>query len=180
MHLIYAVLAIMLVGVFSMNMHRSMHQAQHKMVLNEVTTELTGAAYDVLEHIGRQPFDENTNEQKISPLVYPIITAENQLTQAGGAEWGTCTSLSVTADTCDDLDDFDGVATTVVVDGFQYDVEIDVAYVDPANPNSLPGTRTYAKQVAVTISNTYIRVGGQPLEVTIKRVFTYNRHTQSP
>lgn len=178
MHLIYAVLSILLVGLFSMNMFRSMHHVQNKMVVNEVVTELTGAGYDVLEFIGRRPFDENTDESKITPLTYPVINGTNQLTAK--VDFEGCTALAVSNPACDDIDDFDGLTVTVGVDGFQYEISIAVNYVDPLNPDTPAAGKTFAKEVALTITNPYLLVGGQPLEVKLKRVYTYNRHITAP
>lgn len=177
MHMIYAVLAIMLVGLFSLNMHRSMHQSQNRMVVNEVVTELTGAGYDVLEFIGRLPFDENTDESKKDPLEYPVINGPNQLTPVGN--FGGCAALALVPDDCDDIDDFHNVPdVTIDVDGLEYDVEVAVRYVDPLNPETASAGNSLAKEVALTITNTYLLVGGDPLQVNVKRIFTYNRHTQ--
>lgn len=178
MHLITAVLSVLLVGLFSTNMFRSMHRTQNKMVLNEVVTALTGAGYDVMELIGRLPFDENTDESKITPLTYPVVTGTNQITAK--ANFGGCAALAVSNPSCDDIDDFDGLIVTVDADGFEYEVSIDVRYVDPLNPDTPAAGITFAKEVALTISNPYLLVGGQPLEVELKRVFTYNRHVTSP
>jgi hypothetical protein len=178
MHLIYAILAILLVGLFSMNMHRSMHHTQNSMVVNEVVTQLTGAGYDVLDLIGRQPFDENTDESKQTPLTYPVIGNTGQLTPK--ADFGGCTALAVWTSGCDDLDDFDGLTIEVDVDGFQYETSIAVGYVDPLDPDSPSGGNSYAKEVTLTISNPYLLIGGQPMEVDLSRVYTYNRHTSSP
>ncbi len=179
MHLIFAVLSIMLVGLFSMNLHRSMHQSQNRMVVNEVVTALTGAGYDVLELIGRLPFDENTDESKKDPLEYPVITSTNQLTPA--AEFGGCTALALSNPACDDIDDFHGIPTfTVTADGLEYEIDIVVQYVNPDSPDTPAGGNSYAKEVALTITNPYLRVGDQPLQVNVRRVFTYNRHTTAP
>jgi len=179
MHLIYAVLAIMMVGLFSLNMHRSMHQSQNRMVVNEVVTELTGAGYDILELIGRLPFDENTDESKQSPLEYPVINFTSELTPA--AQFGGCTAVALEDPACDDIDDFHGIPTfTITVDGLEYEADVAVQYVDPVNPDTPAGGNSYAKEVELTITNPYLLVGGQPIQVNVRRVFTYNRHTTAP
>lgn len=177
MHLIYAVMSIMLVGIFSTNMFRSIHQSELRMITNEVLTELTGAGYDVLEFIGRRAFDENTDESKIDPLVYPVITTVGQLTSIAG--FGGCDSFTLAPPGCDDIDDFDGVTADVTLGAFVYEVEVDVRYVVPttAAPSASP---TYAKEVTLTLTNPYVLIGADPLQVTVSRVFTYGRHTTSP
>ena len=180
MHLLYALLAMLLVALFSLNMQRGIHATEQQMIVNEVATQLTGVGVDVLEHIERTPFDENTDESKQVPLEYPVITGTGQLTPDGGAQWGGCTSLALSDPSCDDIDDFDGVSVDVDVDGLVYTVEVAVQYVSPATtPATLApsGAQTYAKEVTLTISNPYLLLGGTPLQVELKRVFTYNRHT---
>ena len=177
MHLLYALLSIMLVGLFSTSMFRSIHHSENKMVLNEVLTELSGAGYNVLEFIGRRAYDENTDESKIFPLVYPVITGTGQLTAA--ADFGGCASLTYANPTCDDLDDFDGLVVTVTEGGLEYNVSIDVQYVDPLTASPSLG-KAFGKEVTLTITNPYVLVGGAPLEVSLSRAFTYDRHIQSP
>ncbi len=177
MHLIYAVLTIMLVGLFSNSMFRSIHRSEVKMVLNEVMTELTGTGYDVLEFIGRREFDENTDESKMSPLVYPVISTAAELTAT--ADFGGCSSLTYSNPACDDIDDFDGLAVDVTTSGLTYSINVDVQYVDPLTAAPSIG-KSYAKEVTLTLTNPYLLVGGAPLEVTLFRVFTYDRHTTSP
>ena len=179
MHMIYAVLAIMLVGIFSMNMHRSMHHSQNKMVVNEIVTELTGAGYDMLEMIGRLPFDEHSDETKKSPLTYPVITTPGQLTPPGS--FGGCTAINIEVTACDDIDDFHGIPTfTIDVDGLEYEADVNVRYVLYNDPDTPAGAQSYAKEVRLTITNPYLLIGGDPLEVNVRRVFTYNRHTTAP
>lgn len=178
MHLIYAVVAIMLVGLFSMEMSRSIRHAETKMVLNEVLTQLSGAGYDVLEFAGQFPFDENTDESKQTPLQYPVITSVGELTAL--ADFGGCVGLVFTDPTCDDLDDLDDLQVVVDVDGFEYTVTIDVRYVNANNPDQVYVGKSFAKELALTITNPYLLVGGQPLQVTVSRVFTYNRHIKAP
>lgn len=173
---LYGILAIMLVMFLSLNVVRGTTSTQQKMILNEVGTLLTGIGMDVLDHIERKPFDRATDESKTAgPPTYPMVTVAAQLTGENTGEWGTnaCAGFLL----CDDIDDFDGQTVTRDLDGLVYTVEIEVHYVDAATFADSGGTKTFAKEVTVTISNPYLTIGDDPLEVAISRVFTYERIT---
>jgi hypothetical protein len=177
--LIYAILAILLLMFLGLNMTRGQLRTQDKMVVNEVATELSGVAYSVLDFIGRRPFDERTDESKITPpIVYPVITSTSQLTPA--ANFGGCTSMALVAVQCDDVDDYHLLTGSTTVGGLTYSYAISVRYVNPANPSQAAGSQTYAKEVSVTVQNPYLTMNGAPLPVVMRRVFSYNRHTTAP
>lgn len=174
MQVIYSLLAIMLLGLFSLNMLRGIHFSQNDMVENEVATQLTSIGTDVLEFIGRTAFDENVDESKISPLSFPIVTNAGQLTTT----FGGCTALEIVNPTCDDLDDFDGLVVTRQAVDLPYTVTIAVRYVDPNNPTQALSP-SFAKEVRLTITSPLLTVNDTPIPVTLTRVFTYNRITST-
>jgi hypothetical protein len=177
--MIYGILAILLIVFLGLNMQRGQLQTQDRMVVNEVATDLSGVAYSILDFIGRTPFDENTDESKVpQPVEYPVITSTSQLTAA--ASFGGCGSLTLVPEDCDDLDDFHGLTGTRTVGGLDYTFAVTVRYVDPANPNTVVGAPTYAKEVAVVVQNPYLTLNGAPMPVRMTRVHTYNRHVDIP
>lgn len=184
--LIYGILAILLIVFLGLNMQRGQLRTEERMMVNEVATDLSGVAYSILDFIGRTPFDELTDESKRGqPVVYPVITSPTGLTAA--ASFGGCTTLfsatpptdrfALVNPTCDDVDDFHGLAGAIVVGGLSYDFTIAVRYVDPANPATASGVNTYAKEVEVIVQNAHLTSNGAPMPVSMRRVFTYNRHT---
>jgi hypothetical protein len=175
--LIYAILAILMLMFLGLNMTRGQLRTQDKILLNEVATELSGVAYSILDFIGRRPFDENTDESKVpQPVEYPVITDVSELTAENN--FGGCTAMALVDPTCDDIDDFDGLTGTTTVGGLTYSYVVNVRYVNPANPATTSGGNpTYAKEVEVTVQNPYLTMNGAPLPVTLRRVFSYNRHT---
>ena len=180
MHLLYALIAVMLVGLFSMHMLRGIRDVQTDMWQNEVLTQVTGVGLDVLEHIVRQPFDESTDESKQDPLIYPVINSPVMLTAE--AFFGGCgNSLDYVNPACDDIDDFDGTEINAEVEGLPYTITVNVQYVNPNAPaTSTGGVKSLAKEVELTITTPLLQAGGQPIQMTMSRVATYNRHLQAP
>jgi hypothetical protein len=172
-HLLYALTALMMVVLFAQNMQRGVLSGELRMEFNEVRTQMTGAAIDVIDDIDRQnvAFDRLTREVGMEPSDFPLVTSASQLTPEDS--FGGCSDFAL----CLDVDDFDDMILTRRVGDFIYDISIDVHYVDEANPNSQTGYQTFAKEVAVTVSHPAIVVGRDPLMVTIRRVFAYNRIT---
>jgi hypothetical protein len=178
MQLVSTIAAILLVGLFTIHMSTGIRQVQNDMWQNEALTQVTGIAEEVIEYILHRPFDENTDESKIDPLSYPVITSASQLTAA--ASFGGCTTLDLVDPTCDDIDDFDGLTFTRSVENIPYTVEVAVQYVNPSDPSEASAAKTVAKEVTLTISTPLIQVGGNDFEIKISRVATYNRHMTAP
>ncbi len=176
MQAFYGLIAMAIVALVGLTMQRSINGNQQRIVVNEVATDLSGVAVEVLEHIGSKAFDARTDTNKVT--VFPAVTSASQLTSPTDAtEWGACTNYQL----CEDIDDFDGMMLTRNRDGLEYQITIDVEYVDPDNPDT-PSGKSYAKAVEVAVSNPYMKVGSSntPLTVNMYRVFTYQRSTKTP
>ena len=65
-------------------------------------------------------------------------------------------------------------------DGLTYQIEVEVAYVDPLAPTVQTGSPTFAKEVRLTITTPDFVIGNNPLEVELSQVYTYNRITTTP
>jgi len=138
---------------------RTTRKTADRIVFNEMTTQASGVAVDALEAIGRRPFDAVTT-----------VESPDDLTDPG--EFGGCDLFEL----CADVDDFDGLTFRRTVEGFEYEVEVDVWYVDPDSPGSdTPTGPSYAKQVRVRVTNPHIFVGdpSNPLEIEMHRTYTY-------
>ncbi len=171
MQVFYALIAMLLLALLSLTLQRGTHSAERRQIVNEMTTQLVGVGIDVVEHIGRQPFDSQTDSNKVATV--PPVTNANQLTPKGS--FGGCTDYN----SCEDVDDFDGLAITRIVDGLQFDVQIEVNYVDELTPDNQPGYNTFAKEVRLTISSPYLYITkSTPVSVQIARVIAYDRTTK--
>ncbi len=175
---LYGFIAIGLVMLLSLNLLRAATSTEQRMILNEVATQVTGIAVDLMEHLGNKAFDENTDETGIEPSDFPLVTSPSMLTPDNGPDWGGCPSLY--DNTCNDIDDFDGMTIERDVEGLAYRAAIEVRYVNETSPNTTSGVSTYAKEVVITVTTPAYRhllIGGAPLEVRLSRVFAYKRIT---
>ncbi len=176
MQVFYAIIAMTLIALLSITLQRGTHGAFRKKVVNEVATQLTGVGVDVLENIGRKWFDSQVDTTTIP--IFPPVTDPAQLTPKGG--FGGCTNYNAPGPACDDVDDYDGMSISRDVDGILYNVDIEVNYVDEANPDYQPGTNTYAKEVQLDISSPYLYFNdpSNPLTVRMTRIFTHQMTTK--
>ena len=67
-----------------------------------------------------------------------------------------------------DVDDFHNFNQTIYVQGIDFQVSIEVIYINDSDPTSPAGTKTYFKKMAVTVNSGYL-----PGSITFKQVFSY-------
>ena len=180
MQVIYAFIAILLLALLSLTLQRGIHSTERRQAVNEVSTQLTGVGIDVLEYIGRHPFDFEVDTTRADfPMWrddFPYATDPSDLTPTISSEYGGCLDYYA----CDDVDDFDGMTITRTVDGMDFSVDIHVEYVNELTPDVKPGSQTFAKEVRLEISSSslYLRSPANPLTVEISRVFAYDQPTR--
>ncbi len=180
MQVIYAFIAILLLALLSLTLQRGIHSTERRQIVNEVSTQLVGVGIDVLEHIGRKPFDYEVDTTRADFALwrddFPYVTDATDLTPTSAAEYGNCLDFY----TCDDVDDFDGLSITRTVDGIDYLVDIFVDYVTESTPDVAPGVQTFAKEVRLEIrsSTLYLSSPADPLTVVISRVVAYDQSTR--
>ena len=58
--MIYSVAAILLLGVAFLNINQKVHGTDERMMFSELTLEMTGVGAEILDEIGKRPFDANT------------------------------------------------------------------------------------------------------------------------
>ncbi len=167
--MIYAVIAVLIAGMLNYFVLVGSKAVEGRQYQNEILTQVSGVAHEVLDQIGARPFDARTDT-----LLYPDPPSGPQELTAESYFGGECDPYL----NCLDIDDFHG-KTMVIQRGTSYSVTVDVKYVDELDPTMLAGTQTFAKLVTLTIENTYIRdpVEDKPWAINISRVYTYLRTT---
>lgn len=174
---LYALMALALLSMVTLNMQRGTTNTQQRQIFNEVSTQVTGVASEVFDHIGRRGvyFDKYISDTRTtfptcgrvtSPAVF---TAEAAFVAAG--------SYATSAY----IEGFDGMTDVPVDrDDIQYLVDMEVRYVDPVTlaPSATP---TFAKEVTLTISSPllFLRTPNNPVDVTMSRVFEYDVVTKA-
>lgn len=202
MHLLYSLIALMLVGVLALNSMRTATHAEQRILSNEIMTQVTGVADEVFDHAAGYWFDHAVDESRsaIQPPIFPLIEAHqtNLLTATSAVPgatvdgWGGCTDAIYAQDTnmgqrrlqntarpltCDDVDDLHGLSIEMERDGLTYDVAVAVEYVLPTDPTVVSSSPTFAKRLTLTITSADYEIGGSPLEVVLSRAFMYDRVT---
>jgi hypothetical protein len=180
MQVIYAFIAILLLALLSLTLQRGIHSTERRQIVNEYSTQLVGVGIDVLEHIGRKPFDYEVDTTRADFSIwrddFPYATDPTDLTSSASAEFGNCGDFYV----CDDIDDFHGLTFTRTVDGFDYTVSVFVEYVSESSPDVKPAVQTFSKEVRLEISSSglYLSSPSEPLTIVLARVFAYDQATR--
>jgi hypothetical protein len=162
---LYALTAIFLVAILSMTMNRTIHGSETRMVLHEVSAQVTPIAADLFDLIGSLPYDAATQSgvmvrqlSRLSPVIAPSTFCDAVLSP------GSCLVMN----------DLHGQKVTRDVKGLTYEIAIALEYVDPQPP----ANTSYKKKATVTITNPHItRANGTPLEMVFTRMFVYPRVT---
>jgi len=170
----YGVLGLTAAALVSFSLMRSPGSSSDELISNEVVMHMLYVGQDVLEDISQEslPFDGNVNAYgTVRPVSYTVVRDPSQLTAYGA--FGGCGAIA----TCDDLDDLDGLSFVQESDGVQYEVSIEVRYVEPTAPYAASTVPTFAKQLNILVSTPSITIGGRPLTVGYARVFKYDTAT---
>ena len=138
-----ALLAMMLVGLYSVNQSRRAARINARMIRNEVESIAESAAMDRLEHIGTKAYDEATKDDD---------------DEVGSA--GALTAAPFAPDTPDDdIDDFheSSQIDTVQIGShvLRFKVYTTVSYAQESDPN-MPvagGTKTKYKRVRASVQS---------------------------
>ncbi|GMQ83015.1 MAG: hypothetical protein BMS9Abin05_2487 [Rhodothermia bacterium] len=160
---ILAILALMLVGTFTLAQHRGTIATYNELVDDELEIAASGVALHVMELIGHRAFDARTMPTEINQKGLPAGSAEFTSTSAFGRQGSSCDLDEPFKDVilCTDLDDADmapGEWQDVpfrLKDGKElgFDVRVEVFYVDLSDlDKALPaGQVSFHKKVVVRV-----------------------------
>ena len=177
MQVLYAFIAMLLVALLSLTLQRGMHSTERRQIVNEISTQLVGVGIDAIEFVGRHPFDSevDTNDAVVKAKGFPYVSDATELTASGS--FGGCADYYA----CGDMDDYDGMTVSMNVDGLEYEVSIEVRYVQDSNPDNTSAVQTFSKEVRLEISSPYLYLSNpsNPLTVVVARVYSYDQPTQA-
>lgn len=173
---LYGLIALALVSMLALNMHRGTTSTQHRQVFNEVATPVTGVGVEVFDHIARDSvyFDKYVYDTRNTFPTCGRTTSPDVFTPEGGfvpaASYGTSRYI----------EGFDGMTDVPIErDDIQFFVDIAVRYVDPVTLAPV-ATPTFAKEVTLTISSPLLFLGTPetPVDVTMRRALQYDTVTK--
>lgn len=173
--LIYSITAIFVLGIAFLNVNQKVLGSQDRMMFSEIALEMTSIGTELLDEIGKYPFDTGTTSG--------LAVAPTDLSD--GTAWGT--------GACDpDHPDFEGCVTisdfhtktasrteTRVYKGVTTSVpytipSISVAYVSETAPHDPSASATFAKEVTIVVETpALIDYNGDPVSIEMSRVYMY-------
>jgi|SRR5690606_16244420 len=170
---LFALLAVMILGIFSLQMNRTIFAGEQKMILNEVETLATGVGTELLEEIGARPYTVGTEGVILSEEAKGSLPAKGDFCGACGC------NPDASFSGCFFITDFDGAKATRERNDIEFEVEIDVNYVLENDPAVISGTQTFSLRVDLTITSPLLYVGtpDNPLIYRMSRVFTHPQVT---
>ncbi|HEY5564002.1 MAG TPA: hypothetical protein VIL33_00335 [Rhodothermia bacterium] len=173
---IYALAALVIAAILSFQFLLGSRTANSRVHSNEILTQVSGVATEIIEDIGSRAFDNRTRED----LFETSPDSAGELTDP--ADFGTLSPYSMEEcdSLCMDIDDYHGQIFQAEHDGIDFEVGITVRYVDPDNPETVSGGKTFAKEVILGITNPNIYREGNPdslITIEVGRVFTYFKTT---
>lgn len=173
--MIYSVAAILLLGVSFFHVNQKVHGTDNRLLFSELTTEMTSVGAEILDEMGKRPFDANT----VSGLMIPVA----DLSASPRPAVSTCDPDDPDYQGCATIGHFHGKTATRnrprVHSGTTYNVpynvtSIEVEYVTEAPPHTVTTSRTFAKEATIRVSTPALVDGsGDPYEIEMKRVYMY-------
>ena len=129
-----------------------------ELVSNKAVIEATALAEGTFEEIRSRSFDEETVSNPIDQA--NLLTTPFQLGK-DGAENGHASY--------DDIDDFNNDITTYNASGMgDFEVRVNVYYVEEDDPDYDSTTQTFLKRVRIRVTNNYL-----PTELIFNRLISY-------
>src|SRR5690606_29163818 len=115
-----ALLAVMILGIFSLQMNRTIFSGEQKMILNEVAVQATGVGAELLEEIGAKPYAHGVAERAFSENDINSLPEKGDFCGACGC------NPDANFNGCSFITDFDGATATRVRNDIEYNVDIEV------------------------------------------------------
>lgn len=143
--------------VLMVNYYNANSFQQSAAYYNEAVITATGIGQSLLDEIKSKAFDEKT--------ILASVDDPANLTLSGslGPEAGESNS-----NLYDDLDDFNGYTQVVPTSRLgDFTVRSKIIYINPDNPSSYSSTQTFAKNVQVWVSNTYLGTDSLSLNLIV-------------
>ncbi|HSD63628.1 MAG TPA: hypothetical protein VLB50_07510 [Ignavibacteriaceae bacterium] len=142
-HQILTIACIVLFSVLVLNFYSSNTQKILQMHSSKSIIVANGLAQSLIEEIQTKAFDEKTINKPVWNTA--SLTSTGILGKDSGENLNT---------QFDDIDDYDGYTKSIDIDKVgEFEMSVDVFYVEQLNPDVPSSTQTYSKMVKVNISN---------------------------
>lgn len=167
---LYGLLAMMMVALLTLTMNNAIHSNGSRMMMNEVSSQVTPIADEIFEQIGQYPYDSATLSGQF------ITDPASMLADADAFGSASCDPNN-RYEGCEKMHDLHGTTALREVDGMPFEIDIEFEYVNDSDPTQASSIPTFSKKVTLTITSPYIYVGSSadPLQIALTRVYSYPR-----
>ncbi len=142
-HMLLTIAGVFLLSNLILNVHKANTERMIATYTSESVIDASGLAQSVIDEIQTKAFDENTITKAISKT--ELLTSVKNL----GPETGEVKNTDF-----DDIDDYNNYTTKITLDRMgDFDVKVNIAYVNTLNPQVKSSSSTFSKHVEVLVTN---------------------------
>ena len=142
-HMLLTIAGVILLSNLILNVHKANTNRMLTNYTSESVINASGLAQSIIDMIQSKAFDENTIDAAVWQL--DSLTAAINLGPESGENMHT---------EFDDIDDYNNYSTTVSLDRmWDFDINVNVFYVNTLNPQVKSSVITYSKKIELSIIN---------------------------
>jgi hypothetical protein len=167
---LYSLIAIMMLAVLTLTFNKALHSNDTRMILTEVSSQVTPVAMDILDYIGTLRYDASVED-------IGLVQPSNLQDPIQGST--LCDPNNGYQGCADVMNELHGKTITRTVHGLTYNILVEFEYLDPINPDQVSPDPSFHKRATLTITSPELMQANTntPLEIKIKRRFSYPRVT---
>jgi|GEM_PF-3004225 len=168
---LYGILAMSMLALLTLTLNNSIHSNDREMMMNEISSHVTGMADELFDHISGLSYDSATlSDQNL--VTRDVLSDEETF----GTE--NCQPENNFSG-CWVMNDLHGATIDHTVGGITYQMEVSLRYVEENDPTVDSSTPSFSKMVEIRISSPdlYIGSSSNPLTVVLDRLYNYPRVT---
>ena len=159
-----AMAAMIIFSMILMNANSMIHRNSTLHIDGELEQEVISLGQEFIEEARAKSFDEVTVNASAPPALIPGgFSATGNL--------GTDAGESIRT-TFNDFDDYDGWSTTMTTTHGDFDVSVEVFYVDDTNYQKITSPSTF-KKIEVTVQSEFLSAGDDPREYVLEFIRNY-------
>lgn len=156
--------AMIIFSMILMNANSMIHRNSTLHIDGELEQEVISLGQEIIEEARSKSFDNVTVNASAPPALIPGgFTAAGNMGKDAGESIRT---------TFNDFDDYDGWSTTMTTTHGDFDVSVEVFYVDDTNYQKMTSPSTF-KKIEVTVQSEFLRAGDDPREYVLEFIRNY-------
>lgn len=156
--------AMIIFSMILMNANSMIHRNSTLHIDGELEQEVISLGQEIIEEARSKSYDNVTVNASAPPALIP-----GGFTAAGniGVDSGESIRTSF-----NDFDDYDGWTTTMTTTHGDFDVSVEVFYVDDINYQKITSPSTF-KKIEVTVQSEFLRTANGPKEYVLEFIRNY-------